>query len=158
MDRIFWVEGWVQSPIFQSRDLQSPNVQSPTLQLFRVQVSRVQASRAKCPASKCPKSKRPGFQASRVQASRRPESKRPVVQSCHSNLGIPANKIKCFPIYYEQIIKRWSENLSSLPNLLLPIAFQVIWHGKCIKVDNKTIYNFKMPRQDINYVGQLFKK
>ena len=28
---------------------------------------------------------------------------------------------------------------------------------KCVKVDNKTIYNFKMSRKDINYAGVIFK-
>ena len=72
----------------------------------------------------------------------------------HLNLGIPANKIKRFPIYCKQIFNRWSEDLSS--SLLSAIASQVLWYNKCIKVDNKTIYNFKMSQKDINYVGQLF--
>ena len=75
----------------------------------------------------------------------------------HSNLCIPANKIKRFPIYYKQIFKRWSENLSSSPSLPSAIASQIIWYNKCIKVDNKTLHNFKISRKDINYVGQLFK-
>ena len=75
----------------------------------------------------------------------------------HSNLCIPANKIKRFPIYYKQIFKRWIENLSSSPSLPSAIASQIIWYNKCIKVDNKTLHNFKISRKDINYVGQLFK-
>ena len=75
----------------------------------------------------------------------------------HSNLCIPANKIKRFPIYYKQILKRWSENLSSSPSLPSVIASQIIWYNKCIKVDNKTLYNFKISRNDISYVGKLFK-
>ena len=39
----------------------------------------------------------------------------------------------------------------------MTISSQVIWDNKCIKVDNKTIYNFKMSRQDINYVGEISK-
>ena len=62
----------------------------------------------------------------------------------HSNLCIPANKTKHFPIYYKQIFKRWTESLPSA------IASQ-------IKVDKKTLHNFKISRKDINYVGQLFK-
>ena len=75
----------------------------------------------------------------------------------HSNLCTPANKIKRFPIHYKQIFKRWSENLSSSPSLPSAIASQIIWYNKCIKVDNKTLHNFKISRKDINYVGQLFK-
>ena len=75
----------------------------------------------------------------------------------HSDLGISANKIKRFHIYYKQIFKRWSEDLSSFSSLSSTIASQVIWYNKCITVDNKTIYSFKMSRTDINYVGQLFK-
>ena len=43
----------------------------------------------------------------------------------HSNLNIPANKIKCFPISYKQIIK-WGEALSSFPNLPSAIVFEAI--------------------------------
>ena len=55
------------------------------------------------------------------------------------------------------MLKRWSENLSSSPSLPSAIASQVIWYNKHIKVDNKTLYNFKISRNDINYAGQLFK-
>ena len=75
----------------------------------------------------------------------------------HSNFSIPANKIKHFPIYYKQILKRWSKNLSSSPSLPRAIASHVIWYNKCIKVDNETSYNFKISGKDMNYVGQLFK-
>ena len=61
------------------------------------------------------------------------------------------------PIYYKQILKRWSENLSSSPSLPLTIASQVIWYNKCIKVDNKTLYSLKISQKDTNYDGQIFK-
>ena len=32
-----------------------------------------------------------------------------------------------------------------------------MWYNKSVKVDNKTIYNFKISQKYINYVGQLFK-
>ena len=53
----------------------------------------------------------------------------------HSNLAIPDNKIKYFPINYKQIFKRWSENLSSSPSPPSAIASQVIWYNICIKVE-----------------------
>ena len=70
---------------------------------------------------------------------------------------MPDNKIKRFLIYYKQIFESWSENLSSSLSLPLAIASQVIWYNKYIKVDNKTLYNFKISWKDINFVGQLFK-
>ena len=74
-----------------------------------------------------------------------------------SNLGIPTNKVKRFPIYH-RINKYLRDGLKIyLRFLIFPVASQVIWYYKCIKVDNKTTYNFKMSRKDINYVGQLFK-
>ena len=39
----------------------------------------------------------------------------------------------------------------------MTISSQVIWDNKCIKVDSKTICNFKMSRKDINYVGKISK-
>ena len=70
----------------------------------------------------------------------------------HSNLGIPANKIKRFPVHYKQIFKRCSENLSSFPSLPSVIASQVIWYNKCIKVGSEAVYNFKISRKNINHV------
>ena len=61
-----------------------------------------------------------------------------------SNLGIPTNKTNRFPMYYKQILKRWSENLSSSPSLPSVIASRVIWFNKYIKIGNKTLYNFKI--------------
>ena len=49
--------------------------------------------------------------------------------------------------------KRWNENLSSSPSIPSVIASQVIWYKKYIKVDNKILYNFKISRKDVNYVG-----
>ena len=74
-----------------------------------------------------------------------------------STLGIPTYKIKRFPIYYKQILKRWIENLSSYPSLSSVIASHVIWYNKYIKVDNRILNNFKTSRKYVNYVGQLFK-
>ena len=45
----------------------------------------------------------------------------------------------------------------NVPSLTSALASQVIWYNKCIKVDNKILYNFKISRKDINYAGQLFK-
>ena len=75
----------------------------------------------------------------------------------NSNLSTPTSKIKSCPTYYKQIFKSWSENLSSFPNLPSAIASQVIWYNKCIKVDNKNKYNFKMSQKDKSYVRPLFK-
>ena len=41
----------------------------------------------------------------------------------------------------------------NVPSLTSALASQVIWYNKCIKVDNKILYNFKISRKDINYVG-----
>ena len=68
----------------------------------------------------------------------------------HPNFGTPANKTKRIPIYYKQIFKRRSENYL---HFLTYLGYCV----SCIKVDNKTIYDFKISRKDINYIGQLFK-
>ena len=71
----------------------------------------------------------------------------------HSNLGIPANKMKRFLVYYKQILMRCSENLSSSPSLPWAIAPQVMWYQS----RQQTLYIFKISRKYINYVGQLFK-
>ena len=56
----------------------------------------------------------------------------------HSNLSIPANKIKRFPVCYYQIFNRRSENLSSFPNLPLSIASHVIWYSNVSKLTTKS--------------------
>ena len=74
-----------------------------------------------------------------------------------SNLHVSANKIKRFLIICKQMFKRWNVNLSLFLNLSLSISSQVIWYCKCIKVNSKTIYHFKMSRKDVTYIGQLIK-
>ena len=74
----------------------------------------------------------------------------------HSNLGVPANKIKRFSTYYKRIFKRSSVNLSSFTNLSSASASHVILYNKCIAVGKKK-HDFKMSQKHINYVGQLFK-
>ena len=71
----------------------------------------------------------------------------------HSNLDIPANKTKRFPIYYKQIFKRCSENLLSVNRLFHLKFFGIINASK----ETTKAYDFKMSRKDTNYVGQLFK-
>ena len=67
----------------------------------------------------------------------------------HLNLNIPANKIKRNLIYYKQIFKRWSENLSSFPNLPSAIASQVI----CIPNNQRSQQNHIYDMKDIKYIG-----
>ena len=66
------------------------------------------------------------------------------------------NKIKTFPIFYKQIFRNWSTNLSAQPTLPSTIASQVLWHNKNIKVDNKSIYNCYISKKKINYIAQFF--
>ena len=73
----------------------------------------------------------------------------------HSNLGVPANKIKRFSTYYKRIFKRSSVNLSSFTNLSSASASHVIWYNKCIAVGKKNM--ILKCHKNINYVGQLFK-
>ena len=44
----------------------------------------------------------------------------------------------------------------NVPSHSSAIASQVIWYNKCIKVDNKILYNFKISRKDINYTLDSF--
>ena len=74
----------------------------------------------------------------------------------HSNLEIPVNKIKTFPIFYKQIFRNWSTKLSAQPTLPSTIASQVLWYNKYIKVDNKSIYNCYISKKKINYIAQFF--
>ena len=74
----------------------------------------------------------------------------------HSNLEIPVNKIKTFPIFYKQIFRKWSTNLSAQPTMPSTIASQVLWYNKYIKVDNKRIYNCYISKKKINYIAQFF--
>ena len=74
----------------------------------------------------------------------------------HYNLEIPVNKIKTFPIFYKQIFRNWSTNLSAQPTLPSTIASQVLWYNKYIKVDNESIYNCYISKKKINYIAQFF--
>ena len=63
--------------------------------------------------------------------------------------------MKRFPIYYKQIFKRWSENLSSFPNLPSAIASQVISKPYIILRRHKkieiTLDSFSSAMVNLNY-------
>ena len=48
------------------------------------------------------------------------------------------------------MFKRGSGNLFPFPHLFLGIVYQVIWYHTRMKVDSKTIFNFKMSGKYIN--------
>ena len=76
----------------------------------------------------------------------------------HSNLDVNPKQINHFPQYYQEIFRKWSSNLSVLPNIPSTITSQFIWFNKHIKIDNKSLCNNSLANQGINHVGQLFKE
>ena len=75
----------------------------------------------------------------------------------HSNLSIFPNKIKEFPTYYQDILKKWEKRFSSLPSLPSSVAAQCLWYNKYIKIGDKTIFSSSLSAKGINFVGQLFQ-
>ena len=76
----------------------------------------------------------------------------------HSNLDINPKLINHFPQYYQEVFRKWSGNLSVLPNIPSTIASQVSWFNKHIKIDNKSLCSNSLANQIINHVGQLFNE
>ena len=74
----------------------------------------------------------------------------------HSNLYIDQKKIRQFPKYYQDILSKWSSNLSIPPKTSSTIASQIIWYNKHILVDKRSFYNTALADKGINHVGQLF--
>ena len=74
----------------------------------------------------------------------------------HSNLYIDPKKIRQFPKYYQEILLKWSSNLSVPPKTSSTIASQVIWYNKHILVDKRSFYNTTLAGTGINHVGELF--
>ena len=74
----------------------------------------------------------------------------------HSNLYIDLKKIRLFPKYYQDILSRWSSNLSVPPKISSTIASQIIWYNKHILVNKRSFYNTTLADKVINHVGQLF--
>ena len=74
----------------------------------------------------------------------------------HSNLYIDPKKVRQFPKYYQEILSKWSSNLSVLPKPSSTIASQIIWYNKHIVVDKRFSYNITLPDKRNNHVGQLF--
>ena len=71
----------------------------------------------------------------------------------HFNLDINSKQTNHFPQYYQEIFRKWSSNLSVLPNIPSTITSQVIWFNKHIKIDCKSLCNNSLANQ-----GQLFKE
>ena len=75
-----------------------------------------------------------------------------------SNLDLNPKQINRFPQYYQDIFRKWSRNLSVLPNIPSTITAQVIWFNKHIKIDNKSLCNNSLANQGINHARQLFNE
>ena len=74
----------------------------------------------------------------------------------HSNLYIDQKKIKQSPKCYQDILSKWSSNLSVPHKASSTIASQIIWYNKHILVDKRSFYNTTLADKGINHVGQLF--
>ena len=65
-------------------------------------------------------------------------------------------KIMQFPKYYQEILSKWSSNISVSPKASSTIASQVIWYNKNFLVDKMSFYNTTPAGKGINHIGQLF--
>ena len=74
----------------------------------------------------------------------------------HSNLYIDPKKIRQFRKYYQEILSKWSSNLSVPPKTSSTIASQIIWYNKRILVDKRSFYNTTIADKGINHVRELF--
>ena len=76
---------------------------------------------------------------------------------CYSNSYIDPKKIKQFPKYYQEILSKWSCNLSA-PQLKTSstTASQIIWYNKQLLVDKRSFHDTTLADKGINHVGQLF--
>ena len=63
----------------------------------------------------------------------------------HSNLDINPKQVNHFP-QYQEIFRKWSSNLSVLPNITSAITSQVIWFNKHM-IDNKSLCNNSLANQ-----------
>ena len=73
----------------------------------------------------------------------------------HSNLFINPNKLKEFPIYYQDIFIKLRKHFTSPPSLPASTAAKCLWLNKYIKIDDKTILRSSLSAKGI--VGQLFQ-
>ena len=71
----------------------------------------------------------------------------------HPNLDLRELSLKIFPKYYQEIINRWSNYLSSPPSLLLSIASQFLWLNKDIQIDKKCVIFPNISKNGINFAG-----
>ena len=74
----------------------------------------------------------------------------------HSNLYIDPKKIRQLPKYYQEILSKWSSNLSVPPTISSTTTSQIIWYNKHILFDEKSFYNTTLADKGINHVRQLF--
>ena len=71
----------------------------------------------------------------------------------HPNLDLRELSLKIFPKYYQEIINRWSNYLSSPPSLLLSIVSQFLWLNKDIQIDKKCVIFPNISKNGINFAG-----
>ena len=49
------------------------------------------------------------------------------------------------------------KTFSSLPSLPSSVATQYLWHNRCIKIDDKSLFSYSLSAKGINFVSQLFQ-
>ena len=58
--------------------------------------------------------------------------------------------------YYQEILSKWSSNLSVPPRTSSAIASQIIWYNNHILADKRSFYNSTLADKGVNHAGQLF--
>ena len=59
----------------------------------------------------------------------------------YSNLDIDPKKIRQFSQYYQELLSKWSSNLSVPPKTSSTVASKIIWYNKHILVDKRSFYS-----------------
>ena len=59
----------------------------------------------------------------------------------HSNLTIKRKTVKKFPKFYQKILTKWRNVLSSPPSVLSAVVSQVIWCNKYLEKNNIITYS-----------------
>ena len=68
------------------------------------------------------------------------------------------SRLRKFPKYYQEMLYKWGQFLSSFPNLPSAIISQFIWLNKKIQIDETHVFSSSLSDKSLNFVGQLFDR
>ena len=75
----------------------------------------------------------------------------------HNSMDIESSLVSKFPIYYQEIFKKWKQNFSFSSTVPSAVLSESLWFNSNIVIGKKPAYFHRFSHKNINFVGQLYE-